>query len=144
MKLLLDSICSVLNQNNLEEGVPISLCIHYWSMGCQQYNKSVLYPHLDSVDFLNGLRVSAGGCQSIHGVCWDPTHCPCVQQVSDGPQATGTVGLGADAGWGIFSVLLRVLSLAVIKAISMGISQYVKYRGWSVPVCCRGIGLGDP
>lgn len=147
VKLLLDSTCSVLSQNNLTEGVPIAICLHYWSMGCQQdpSNKtSVLYPHLDSVDFLNGLRMSAGGCQSIHGVCWDPTHRPCVQQVSDGPQATGTVGLGADAGWGFFSVLLRTLSLAVIKAISVGISQHRKYRGRSVPVCCKGVGLDNP
>lgn len=76
---------------------------------------SVLYSHLDSVDLLDGLRVSAGGCQSIHGVCRDPTHRPGVQQVSNGPQATCTVGLGADAGWRTFCVLLRALSLVVIR-----------------------------
>lgn len=72
---------------------------------------TALCSHLDSVDLLDGLRVFAGGCQSIHGVRRDPTYGPSVQQVSNGPQATGTVGLGADAGWRIFGVLLRGLSL---------------------------------
>lgn len=95
----------------MKQGAPISA-----SLGRKQdpSNKTTaLYSHLDSVDLLDGFRVFAGGCQSIHSVCRDPAYRPCVQQVSNGPQATRTVGLGADAGWRVFGVLLRALNLAI-------------------------------
>lgn len=84
---------------------------------------TALYSHLDSVDLLNGLRVFAGGCQSVHSICWYPTYRPCVQQVSNGPQATCTVGPGADAGWRILGVLLRAFNLAISR------SQQIHYSG---------------
>lgn len=113
-------------QDNLKQGVPVSASVHNSSVGHTQDpgNKTTaLYSHLDSVDLLNGLRVFAGGCQSINSVCRDPTHCPCVQQVGDGPQATRTVRPGADARWRIFSVLLRSLSLVIIRR------QQIHYSG---------------